>query len=38
VPGAQCKERLEQAGVTISDWRVVPASLENVFISLLKAG
>jgi drug efflux transport system ATP-binding protein len=32
------QKRLAQAGITISDWRVIPPSLENVFISLLRAG
>jgi len=31
------KSRLEQNGVRVMDMRVIPASLENVFISLLKS-
>jgi ABC-2 type transport system ATP-binding protein len=30
------RARLRGAGVEVASWRVVPPSLENVFISLLK--
>ncbi len=31
------RSRLEQAGIEIKQWRVIPSSLENVFISLLSS-
>jgi ABC-2 type transport system ATP-binding protein len=34
---AGIRERLAGAGITVTSWRVIPPSLENVFISLLKA-
>ena len=34
---ARIRERLAEAGVAVTDWRVNPPSQENVFISLLKA-
>ncbi len=34
---ALIRERLHEAGIAVTSWRVVPPSLENVFISLLKA-
>jgi ABC-2 type transport system ATP-binding protein len=32
------RNELAKAGITVTDWRVVAPSLENVFISMLKAG
>jgi ABC-2 type transport system ATP-binding protein len=32
------RKELAQTGLTVTDWRVVVPSLENVFISMLKAG
>jgi ABC-2 type transport system ATP-binding protein len=34
---ARIRERLAEAGIGFTNWRVTPPSLENVFISLLKA-
>ena len=34
---ARIRSQLDQAGITVTSWRVIPPSLENVFISLLKA-
>ena len=34
---ALIRERLRAAGLVVTSWRVIPPSLENVFISLLKA-
>jgi ABC-2 type transport system ATP-binding protein len=34
---AQIRGRLAEAGIDVTSWRVIPPSLENVFISLLKA-
>jgi ABC-2 type transport system ATP-binding protein len=34
---ARIRERLAEAGIGLTNWRVTPPSLENVFISLLKA-
>jgi hypothetical protein len=34
---ASIRERLAGAGIAVTSWRVIPPSLENVFISLLKA-
>jgi ABC-2 type transport system ATP-binding protein len=34
---ASIRERLAGAGITVTSWRVIPPSLENVFISLLKS-
>jgi ABC-2 type transport system ATP-binding protein len=33
---ARIRERLDQAGIAVTSWRVTPPSLENVFISLLR--
>ena len=34
---ARIRGRLAEAGIAVTSWRVIPPSLENVFISLLKA-
>jgi ABC-2 type transport system ATP-binding protein len=34
---ARIRELLDQAGISVASWRVIPPSLENVFISLLKS-
>jgi len=34
---ARIRERLAEVGIAVTNWRVAPPSLENVFISLLKA-